>query len=112
MSRSSSPEAGHAAGCPWHLLWVIAAAALAAFAASEFLASGKLSELLACLAWLCWSFSWYAKPFHIDWRGGLADAIRVQPLNPRVSKSLWSVVTLGALLLLLSSLAIRLSAAA
>ena len=103
MNRTSSGTESH----PWHLLWVFAALAFAGTSATRFYASGEPFALLASLAWLGWAFSWYTKPFQVRWQGKISEAVRVQPLHPKVPEKLWSIVTIASFLLLLASVALR-----
>ena len=97
---------------PWYLLWVLGAVALAAINITEFRATGKLSSAVLALAWICWAFSWYAKPFHVNFRAKPSNAVIVEALKSWVAPSFWNFATLGAFALLLVGLALRFANAA
>ena len=97
---------------PWYLLWVVGAVALAAINISEFRATGKLSSAVLALAWICWAFSWYAKPFHVNFRAKASKAVAVKALKSWVPLSIWNFATFSAFALLLVGLVLKFANAA
>ena len=99
-------------GRPWYLLWVLGAITLAGLSVMEFQANGKLSSALIAAAWLCWAFSWYAKPFVVNFRAQASRALIVEPLRTWVPHTLWNFATIGAAALLLVGVLLKYTNAA
>jgi hypothetical protein len=74
---------------------------------AEYQATAKLSLLLIAAAWFCWAFSWYAKPFQVNFREKASKAIVALSLRTWVPQTLWTFVTLSALALLLVGLVLK-----
>lgn len=110
-SESTSAESANE-NFPWYFLWVLGALLLAALSVSDFILTKNPGSALVSFAWLCWAFSWYAKPFCVRFSARPAEAISVQPLRPWVPQSLWNLVTFGALALLLAGLLVKFANAA
>lgn len=99
-------------GLPWYLLWVGCALLLSASNVSSFSHSHAPYSLVLAASWLCWAFCWYAQPFKIRWNAKALEALERQPRHPRVTEKLLNAVTIGAFVLLLVGLALRLANAA
>lgn len=112
MSIHVDPLQSQTRKFPWYLLWVLGAVALAAINITEFRATGKLSSAVLASAWICWAFSWYAKPFHVNFRAKASNAVIVEALRSWVPQNLWNFATFGAFALLLAGLVIRFTNAA
>ena len=112
MSMHLDPLESRTNKFPWHLLWVLGAFTLAAINISEFRVTGKPSSAVLASAWICWAFSWYAKPFHVNFRAKASNALIVEPLRSWVPQKLWIFVTFGAFALMLAGLVLRFTNAA
>jgi len=75
----------------------------------EFRITAKLSSLMIAAGWLCWAFSWYAKPFRINFRAKASQAISMRPIRSWVPSALWNLVTFSAFLLLCSGIVLKLT---
>jgi hypothetical protein len=62
--------------------------------------------------WFCWAFSWYAKPFQVNFRAKAANAVSVGTLRSWVPQKLWNFITFAALALILTGLVLRFANAA
>ena len=94
------------------MIWVLAAVALAGVNFWDFRATEKLSSLLLTGAWLLLAFSWYAKPFQINFRERLCRAFVTRPLRTWLTQSAWNFATIGAFVLLTVGLALKFANAA
>ena len=85
---------------------------MAAANLNDLYVTKKLASLLSALAWLCWAFSWYAKPFSVRWGVKLPEAIRVHSLHPKVPPALWNLTTMCAFVLMAVGLLLKFASAA
>jgi hypothetical protein len=101
---STNPETSNSrySATPWYLIWVFGAIILAAINLSEFGKSEKPGSAVIALAWLCWAFSWYTKPFSVNLRKTLSTAVLVHERRSWVSEVVWNTATFSAFALLLA----------
>ena len=112
MSIHVDPLESQTSKFPWYLLWVLGAFTLAAINIAEFRVTAKSSSAVLALAWIFWALSWYAKPFHVNFRAKASNALIVEPVRSWVPQKLWIFVTLGAFALMLAGLVLRFTNAA
>ncbi len=112
MSIRVDPHESQGARFPWYLLWVSGAVTLAAVNVSEFRNTGNVGSIVLALAWIFWAFSWYTKPFHINFRAHASKAVVIGSLRPWVPVSLWNFATFGAFALIIVGLILKFTNAA
>ncbi|MBL0085204.1 MAG: hypothetical protein IPP44_00580 [Ideonella sp.] len=112
MPTTETSDLRGQAGRSWFWLWVLAAALFAVIEMIEYTSTRALASAISAAAWTCWAFSWYAKPFRVNFKGALGKAFGVQPIREGVPQSLWNAVTIFALVLSIVGLALKLANAA
>jgi hypothetical protein len=112
MSINLDPFESEVASRPWYLLWVLGALALAGTYIMDVFVTGRLSSVFRALAWLLFAFSWYAKPFRVDFQAKASKALTLAPLRSWVPVRLWNCVTFSAFALLFTGLVLDFTNAA
>lgn len=107
LNQFSQPKPAGASRFPWHLIGVFGAIALAGLSIAEFRSNAKPSSLLIAAGWIGWSFSWYAKPFQVDFRAVASKAVVSLSLRTWVPPALWTFVTFSAMALLLVGVVLK-----